>query len=259
MADPLARLHRLRPDFDEPSCYTSHRSKFRHDPEARAAVDLALRHIEIRADRFQRVDLIQAAQRLAAPGVTTFRIAADLQRLLLGRVGVFPTSLRPDRAGPELTSSTAMAIKASIALEIDAGLCKSVFLLPRAEAMELLAHDCERRHVVLAPDPRGMRDLSARCCGVEAILARVWITRMDRTLSEPGTLEPLRRSWLGRTLLVDRARALPNVDVLLILEISRRLGLGLILVDDTGRFRIEGKPITHQSLIPRTRPLPKGH
>lgn len=65
---------------------------------------------------------------------------------------------------------------------------------------------------------------------------------MDQALMALETPEPLWRYWNRRTLLVDRAWTLFNVDVLLILELCRRLCMDLILVDDVGRFPLFESP-----------------
>ena len=250
MGSALASLHRLRPDFAGQSPYTGRLSGARIDPEARAAVDFALRHIEVRGECFARSDVVQVARQIVPSGVTIFRLGADLQRLVLRRVGVSSTSRRPDRGGPKLTSSTAMAIRATILLEIDQALGHRVMLIGRQEAVARLSADAGASHLVLTPDRRSIEDMGGRP-GVKAIRVDRWIAVMDQLLDGGVWSEPCHAA---RILLVDRAWTLPNVDVLLILEICRRLDVQLTLVDDAECFRIGGAStsITYNRSVPLT-------
>lgn len=257
MSQALERLHRLWPEIaDWGNIYQGHFSRARVDPQARAAVVAAIEHVEVHAEHFQRRDVIAQALRVAGPEVTAFRLAADLQRLILQHCGVILCRWHDDYRGQMLTTGMAGGVAALLALEIDAALGEDVFRLKRAEALERLAGDRERRHVVLAPGQATAREL-AGSCGVDAIAVRTWIEAMDRALVELESPEPLWRWWNGRTLLVDRAWTLPNVDVLVIFGLCRRLCVDLILVDDPGRFAIETHPPVVAAYSRRMAPLPR--
>jgi len=241
MSDAVARFERLLPEYADDRAYRGHFSGRRIDPQARAAVVRALRHFEIHADIFYRRDLIEAALQVAAPEVTTFRIAADIQRLLIRHTGLIACPRRLNKSGPILTTSTALGMEAVISLRIDRLRGAGVNVLKRSEALDRLRQDAEGRLFTVAPDRRTTAELLART-GVRAMLVKEWIAFMEPVLTG-GPGEEKSRSFLeGRTLLVDRAWVLALVDVLLILEICEQADLDLILTDRTGRFGL-GIPV----------------
>lgn len=231
MPQTQERLRRLVPGaFWGPDYGLSKRKRdLPPDPEATEAVRAALRHIEVYADHFYRRDVIEAALRVARPGVGAERLAAELERMM--GYGLGAMSFRY-RGSEEISTRGALSVAAHVSLRIRdlKSKGKGVKVPKRSEALDSLAKE-PSRYFVVAPNRRTIADLRDNH-GVHAILNSEFLASMDSALMTEDGVERSRRYWDGKSLLVDKAFSLGIGELLSFIAVCDKAGIELVLVSN---------------------------